>query len=108
MEPDLLEISKGSDPRRLSLVGELDASTVPALADALAARHEQPGDLYLDLSELRFVDSVGLSALIAAARRLGDGGNLVLVSPNDRVLRTLELSELAGTMPNLVVRDSTS
>jgi anti-anti-sigma factor len=100
---DLLDIVKGPDPRRLSLIGELDASTVPALADALAARHEEPGDLYLEVSQLTFIDSMGLGALIAAAKRLGDQGNLVLSSPTDRVLRTLKLSGVAGAIPNLLV-----
>ena len=101
---ELLEIAKGPGPRTLSLVGELDASTAYALAEALAGQHEEPGDLCLELSGLAFLDSVGLSALIAAAKRLEDGGRLVLGLPQDTVLRTLQLSEIAGALPNLVVR----
>jgi anti-anti-sigma factor len=103
---ELLEILKGPSPRTLSLVGELDASTAQALAEALAAQHEEPGDLQLDLSRLAFMDSVGLSTLIATARRLGEGGLLVLVSPQETVLRTLQLSGIAGALPNLVVREN--
>jgi anti-anti-sigma factor len=102
---EVLEILKGPNPRTLSLVGELDANTAQALADALAAQHEEPGDLRLDLSQLVFLDSVGLSALIATAKRLGEGGQLVLVSPQDTVLRALQLSGVVGALPNLVVRD---
>jgi anti-anti-sigma factor len=103
---EVLEIVKGPAPRTLTLVGELDASTVPRLADALAAQHEEPGDLCLDLSQLAFLDSVGLSAIIATAKRLEDGAQLVLISPQDTVRRTLQLSGVAGALPNLVVRDA--
>jgi anti-anti-sigma factor len=100
----LLEIVKGSSPRTLMLAGELDASSAPDLADALAAQHEQPGDLHLDLCRLTFIDSVGVSALIAAARRL-DRANLVLVSPTEPVTRVLELSGILSMLPNLIVED---
>jgi anti-anti-sigma factor len=102
---ELLEIVKGPSPRALALVGELDASTAHYLADALAAQHEERGDVRLDLSRLVFLDSVGLSALIATARRLGGGDQLVLVSPQETVRRTLQISGVAGAMPNLVVED---
>ena len=103
---ELLEIVKGPRPRTLALVGELDASTAHCLADALAAQHEERGDVRLDLSRLVFLDSVGLSALIATARRLTEGDQLVLISPQDTVRRALELSGVAGALPNLVVQDS--
>lgn len=102
---ELLEIVKGPSPRSLALVGELDASTADRLAEALAAQHEEPGDVRLDLSGLAFLDSVGLSALIATARRLGDGDHLVLVSPQETVRRTLQLSGVAGALPSLVVEE---
>lgn len=99
---NLLEIAKGSEPRTLTLVGELDASNAPSLANALTARHEEPGDVHLDVSRLTFLDSVGLGAIIAAAKRL-DRGNLVLVSPTAAVSRVLELSGIVSALPNLVV-----
>jgi hypothetical protein len=47
-----------------------------------------------------------LSALIAAARRLAEGDQLVLISPQATVRRALELSGVAGALPNLVVQDN--
>ena len=102
---ELLQIVKGPSPRSLVLVGDLDASTAHRLADALAAQHEEPGDVRLDLSGLEFLDSVGLSALIATARRLGEGDHLVLISPQDTVRRTLQISGVAGALPSLIVED---
>lgn len=99
---DLLEIERGSEPRTLTLVGELDASNAPSLANALAAQHEEPGDVQLDVSRLTFLDSVGLGAIIAAAKRL-EQGNLVLVSPTAAVSRVLQLSGVVSALPNLVV-----
>ena len=103
MSQDLLEVVKGPGPREFALAGELDASTVQTLVDALTAQHEQPGDIYLDLADLLFVDSVGLSAFIAAARRLDGMGNLVLVSPKAEVERVLDVSGVDGMLPNLLV-----
>jgi anti-anti-sigma factor len=52
------------------------------------------------------MDSVGLSALIATAKRLAEGDQLVLVSPQDTVRRALELSGVTWALPNLVVQDN--
>ncbi|MGH2720397.1 MAG: STAS domain-containing protein [Actinomycetota bacterium] len=99
---NLLEIERGAEPRTLTLAGELDASNAPSLADALAAQHEEQGDVHLDVSRLICLDSVGLGTLIAAAKRL-DRGRLVLVSPTIPVSRVLELSGIVSALPNLVV-----
>lgn len=102
---DLFTVARGPGPRELVLSGELDASNVQALVNALAGQHEQPGDLALDLRKLSFMDSVGLSAIVAAARRMQEG-NLVLRSPQRPVAKVFELSGVLGALPNLVVEDA--
>ena len=48
-----------------------------------------------DLASLDFIDSTGLSVLIAAQRRLHErGGELVLKDPNSRVTKVLEITAL--------------
>jgi anti-sigma B factor antagonist len=71
----------GADNVRLSLAGELDATTAPHLKptlDRLVAR--APWRVEIDLSRLRMIDSVGLGALIRLSKRLYTGGCPVVVS----------------------------
>ncbi|HEY3772870.1 MAG TPA: STAS domain-containing protein [Solirubrobacteraceae bacterium] len=67
----------------LSLLGELDMSTVPQLSDSVRAQlNDGAGDLTLDLRELSFMDSSGLRLLIElydGSRR--DGWKLRLIAP---------------------------
>ena len=54
----------------LSVAGDLDHHTSPRLREALAGHTFTPGDgLVIDLSELKFCDSTGISILIAAHQR---------------------------------------
>jgi len=80
----------------IRLGGRLTAATAPSvrrqlrkLVDADAAR------LVIDLSEVTFVDSSGLSVLVTtfkAAR--GGGGDVVLLQPQPNVRSLLELTRL--------------
>ena len=67
----------------LSLLGELDMSTVPQLSDRVREQLSNgPGDVTLDLGELSFMDSSGLRLLIELhddSRR--DGWKLRLIAP---------------------------
>jgi anti-anti-sigma factor len=54
---------------RLSLTGELDLRTAPALEDRLASLRATKSSVTLDLSCLDFIDSTGLHLLV---RMVGD------------------------------------
>lgn len=60
-------------------VGELDAYTVGQFRDALAELSENK-HLVVDLSEVPFMDSAGLGALIGGIRRTRDAGGAVAVA----------------------------
>lgn len=72
--------------------GEIDHDSCGALEEtiesALAQGHQT---LLLDLTEVAYIDSGGLSVLFSTGRRLRDTGWLGLVGPNPSVLRLLEL-----------------
>jgi anti-anti-sigma factor len=72
------------------LAGEFDISTSSELADQLVVA---PGArVVVDLAELGFMDSSGLTALIIASKRLGlTGGELVLTRPAPNIRRLLEM-----------------
>jgi anti-sigma B factor antagonist len=51
----------------LSLCGELDISSAPAFAEALAAASaNRPRELLIDIAAVEFIDSTGLRAILAA------------------------------------------
>jgi stage II sporulation protein AA (anti-sigma F factor antagonist) len=74
------------------LAGELDLATVPILTDAL---HRVPEDVVLDCTELGFIDSSGLSAIVDAdRRRRATGHRLTLRGLSTIVNQTFELTGL--------------
>ncbi len=79
----------------LVLVGELDALTVRDLAEALATRNGER-HVTLDLSDLTFIDSHGLHAIVAFARGR-ETVTLTGVAPHiRRVFEITRLTELPG------------
>jgi anti-anti-sigma factor len=60
-------------------VGELDAYTVSAFRDALSELATKPR-VVIDLSEVPFMDSAGLGALIGGFRRTRENGGEVAVA----------------------------
>jgi anti-sigma B factor antagonist len=79
------------------LVGELDLVTVPTFVQRLDSLHEEGArQLTLDLTDLAFIDSTGLSALVSALKRYrASGGDIVLRSPSRATTKVLEISGLA-------------
>jgi anti-sigma B factor antagonist len=71
----------------LRLIGEIDMDTSPVLRRRLES---DPLVTVLDLREVTFIDSTGLSVLINANRNRVDG--LVLRSPGGAVSRVLQLA----------------
>jgi len=87
----LLQVERVDEPRGFRLIGELDASNVGVLSDALTREVGKGGDLTLDLGGLAFMDSSGIQALIRAAHGLEGHGRLLLRSPGHLVRRILSL-----------------
>jgi anti-anti-sigma factor len=81
------------DSRHLSIRGDLDAATAPiAWREIHAVLLRGVSRLTVDLAEVEYIDSVGLSALIRGhltAQSLGS--RLVVVNPRPNVRRVLEI-----------------
>jgi anti-sigma B factor antagonist len=92
----------------LTPTGDLDLSTSRALASHLAEMAGDPaGDAVLDLSGLRFIDSVGLGVVLKAVHRFGrQGKRLVLVVPSDgNVARIIDLAGVRDRVTIVASRD---
>ena len=79
----------------LSLAGELDLYTAPALREALQFTvGRSPERLVVDLAGVTFIDSTALGLLVEARSQLGNGEALTLAAPGLEVRRALEVSGL--------------
>lgn len=84
-------------PAHMVLPERLDATTVPALRDALwLAMDASPGDeVVVDVSAVHVVDGVGLGLLLSAHRACRSSGRrLVLAHPSPALLRLLAVTRL--------------
>ncbi len=82
------------------LTGELDASTAGGLYEELAALNRE-GVIHvaLDLTALEFIDSTGLSVIIAEHKRTASaGGELIILSPHHNARRTFEVTGLMDVL----------
>jgi anti-sigma B factor antagonist len=79
--------------------GEVDlANAAQLLAIGDDAIRGTGGTVRIDLSEVTFMDSTGLTALLAIQRRADDKGRrLILERPSPRVRKVLDITGLAGT-----------
>jgi anti-sigma B factor antagonist len=79
---------------RIRAHGELDLQTVPLLDRALEAVDKfKPARVVLDLTDLSFVDSMGVHAILRAHTRATESGIvLVVVNSSENVRKVFELT----------------
>jgi len=82
----------------VSVTGDLDMATAPALEDPLlAACDHTEGPVAVDLARCGFIDLRGLHILLAAQERLERvRRELVLITGNPSVLRILQITRVDG------------
>lgn len=90
------QIDRDDGGVRILLKGELDASTASDLIVTLqGALGESPTELVVDLSELEFIDSTGLSLLVTTHKRAeSDGTKFLLSRPSPATLKLLQITAL--------------
>lgn len=83
----------------LSVRGELDLLTSPFLTESIEAvlTEAEPAALIVDLTEVPFLASVGMSVLIEASRRVGESVTFAVVADGPNTNRPLVLMELDQT-----------
>jgi anti-sigma B factor antagonist len=81
----------------IAVSGELDLASAPALESELEQAGRSDSELLvLDLRELEFMDSTGLSVIVNAHQRLSDDGrSLALIRGPQQVQRLLDLTGVA-------------
>ena len=79
---------------------KLDSSVAPSLKSELITLHaEGSKNIILDLAEVKYTDSSGLSALLVGNRILQeDGGAFVLAALSDHTLKLIKISQLDSVL----------
>lgn len=85
---DKLRIVSVQEPR-------IDAAVAIAFKDAMRAQTDCGPDLVvLDLSQVEFIDSSGLGAIVAALKNMGKNRRLALAGLTPTVARVFELTRM--------------
>ncbi|WP_248962186.1 STAS domain-containing protein [Sphaerisporangium perillae] len=88
-------LSSGSGAATIHLAGELDASTAPdfheAIDDAVATG---AGRLVIDASELTYIASAGLRALVFARQKVAEDVVIAITGVTEPVLKVIRMAGL--------------
>lgn len=77
------------------LAGLLDAFSEPTFRKVMEKCVEDgPANLILDLSQIDFIDSSGLGALVQVAKKAQSAGGMIQIVTNPRVTQTVKLVRL--------------
>lgn len=93
---------RACDHEAITVSGELDIATVLDLKRVIdpAVRDAQKPSVILDVSDLTFMDSTGLSLILSCYRALSErGGRLAIVNPARQVHRLLRATQVDEHIP---------
>jgi anti-sigma B factor antagonist len=95
-----VEVRNADDTTVISVSGELDLASSPALEEELERVAQSDAQLVVvDLRSLEFMDSTGLSVLVRAHQRAEENGRrLGLVNGSQQVQRLLTLTGVADRL----------
>ena len=94
---EVLYFDRGAE---VILRGELDLATAPGLREHLSELVSQGWiDIALDIAELRYIDSTGLSLFIMTQKRVEEmGGSLVVHYPTKAALKLFDTTGLTARL----------
>jgi len=88
------------DALAVHAVGELDISSAPALEHSmLHALESGAPSVVLDLTEVTFIDSMGLRTLLWAAKHSGENGDSLRIRMGSAVRRMIEMTGVERLLP---------
>jgi anti-sigma B factor antagonist len=102
-----IDVQRGDDRTLVTLSGELDASTATLLYDQLSDLEvEDVQHVVLDLAQVSFMDSTGLSVIVTEHKRLRHtGGGLTIFAPPSSVRRLFEITGLDAVLDIVPVNE---
>ena len=96
-----MEVAPSTDSCDVRLRGELDIEVAPAVeAELMRLLRGPSGVVCVDLSQLEYIDSIGLRCLLRIVRASeGGDGKVTFHRPSGEVARILELTKLSDALP---------
>lgn len=97
-----VHLEQSGDVPVVRVVGEIDLATAPQLQSCLARIPADTRAVIVDLTAVTFLDSTGLSVLVAGRKRLsedGEEGDLRLVVSRSLIQRVLDVTGLSNVFP---------
>ena len=85
----------------IALSGEIDMSTTDTMVAALEPSVWAGGPLTLDVSEVTFMDSTALHALVTASRALGERGCIIVHGAHGAVWTLLQMTKVDEALENM-------
>ena len=100
-QAELSVVERPDDFTQIALSGRLDAMGVDSVAIRFQGMTSARGKhTIVDMSNVEFVASLGLSMLLSAARSLHKrGARMVIVNPQPLVLKVLETAHMPAVIP---------
>jgi anti-anti-sigma factor len=95
-----IAVNDAGSTATITMVGRLDILGAEAVALPLATLSGSKNGLYIDMSGVTFVASIGLRHLVSAAKAVGRrGGKVVVLNPTPAVAEVITTSGLTGLLP---------
>lgn len=82
----------------MQIIGRLDASNAQELTDALNKALGGVKELIFDFSQLKYIASAGLRALLMAQKRMNKQGSMKLCHVDETVMEVLEMTGFSDLM----------
>jgi anti-sigma B factor antagonist len=99
-EPLTIEVRHEQDYGIVTVAGEIDIATVTRLRERLFDIAASGNPLVVDLDQVSFIDSVGLSVLVGTANRaVAHGGSLQVACAQPKIRQLLRLTGLDRRIP---------
>ena len=88
-----IEKTKDGDKLTVKIEGYMDTSNASQLSDTLEGELDDVMELYMDMTDLEYITSAGLRAMLAAYQELDEkDGRMVLQHVNDDIMEVLNLT----------------
>lgn len=93
-----LKTTAENNTATIAIDGRLDTMTSPELIAEIEKVAPTNDKLILDVSELEYISSAGVRALVTAHKRMAQKGGFTVKSPNKNVLEIIKLTGLTAIL----------
>jgi anti-sigma B factor antagonist len=95
-----IEVRRERDHAIVAAAGEIDIATVAELRERLFELADDGQSIVVDLSQVNFVDSTGLGALVGASKRTAaHGATLLVAGARPQIRQLFRMTGLEGQVP---------